>query len=262
MDVVGDGEPLAVGSSGTTSSDVAQKPVLGELDLVGVVLIVVIRVDVEVDGMVAEVFEVVLATRLRCAAGVRWTHIGREETENVAESHLVLVHLVVAVSGGNGAQVQMGPCMRGNLVALGVCTLDNGGQFRGGVDFSLGKVVAGDEEGGFSVVFGEDVQYMGGVVLERAIIIRDRNCARSLTIFREFFKLLVMLYLRHTHRYRFHHTTRCHFAGEQRWMCWCQQEFGSRGIQGHTHTDSQGSSSSQKWYRTLYSISKPFFFRS
>ena len=75
--------------------------------------------------MVAQVPQIRLAARLRRAAGVRRAHVGWEEAEDVAQSHLVLPHLVPAVQGGDSAQVQMGPCVAGNLMTIGVHPLDN-----------------------------------------------------------------------------------------------------------------------------------------
>jgi hypothetical protein len=84
-------------------SDVSKEPILGVLDQVGAVLFVVIGVDVEVDDVVTEVSHVGLA--LASAAGVRWAHVGGDLANDVAESHLVLPHLLLAVDLGNGTEV-------------------------------------------------------------------------------------------------------------------------------------------------------------
>lgn len=62
-DIVTDGEPLVTIASGCAIfCDVALEPVLGVLNILGLVLVVVVRVDVEVGDVVAQISQVLLTT--------------------------------------------------------------------------------------------------------------------------------------------------------------------------------------------------------
>lgn len=177
MNVVADAQPLRRGGGSTIGSDVALEVVLGVLDLVDVVLVVVVGVNVEVGDVVTEISHVLLAARFSCAARVRRAHICRNLAEDIAESHLVLPHLLFAVERGDGAQIQVRPGVGSDVVTLRVHALDDAGELRGGVDFTLVDVVARDEESSLSVVSLEDVKNMGGVVLLWAIVVGQSDCA-------------------------------------------------------------------------------------
>jgi len=182
VNVVANGQPLRGGSRSTVGSDVALEVVLGVLDLVDVVLVVVVGVNVEVSDVVTEISHVLFAARLSCAAGVRRAHVGGDLADDVAKSHLVLPHLVLAVNGRDSAQVQVGPGVGCDVVALRLHALDNAGELRGGVDLALVDVVAGDEESSLSVVCLEDIKDVSGVVLLWAIVVGQSNCARGDTV--------------------------------------------------------------------------------
>lgn len=177
MDVVTNGQPLGGGSRSTVGSDVALEVVLGVLNLVDIVLVVVVGVDVEVGDVVTEISHVLLAARLSCAAGVRGAHIGGDLADDVAKSHLVLPHLVLAVDGRDSAQVQVSPCVGRDVVALRLHALDDTGELRGGVNLTLVDVVARDEESSLGVVCLEDIKDVSGVVLLWAIVVGDSDCA-------------------------------------------------------------------------------------
>ena len=132
--------------------------------------------------MVAKIGQVLLATRLSCAAGVRRAHVCGDLANDVAKSHLVLPHLLLAVSGGDSAQVQVGPGVRCDLVTLSVHALNSSGVFGGDVDLALVDVVASDEESGLSAVGLEDIHDVLGVLLLWAIVIGQSNCARGDTV--------------------------------------------------------------------------------
>lgn len=68
--------------------------------------------------------------------------------------------------------------MRRDLVAVGVHALDNGRQFRSGVDLTLVDVGTRDEEGSFSIVGLENIQDMGSVLLKRTVIEGKSNSTR------------------------------------------------------------------------------------
>jgi hypothetical protein len=174
VDVVLNVEPCgALGSSRAALGDVTQEPVLGVLDQVGGVLVVVVGVNVKVDDVVTERSHVSLA--LTSAAGVRRAHVGGDLANNVAESHLVLPHLLLAVDLRDGAQVQMSPCVGRELMALGVHALEHGSELGGDVNLALVDVVASDEEGGLCVVLLHKIQDVGSEDFLRTIIVGESN---------------------------------------------------------------------------------------
>lgn len=177
MNVVLDIEPLGtLGSSRTALGDVAVEPVLGALDLVGRILVVIVGVNIEVDDMVPEGSHISLT--LASAAGVGWAHVSGDLANNVAESHLVLPHLLLAVQGRDGTQVQMSPGVGRELMTLSIHALEYIDELWGGVNLALVDVVASDEEGSLCVVLLHQVKDVRGVDLLWAIIVGQSNCAR------------------------------------------------------------------------------------
>lgn len=132
-------------------------------------------VHVEVGDVVAKVSHVFLAARLGSAAGVGRTHVSGDFANNVAQSHLVLNHLIVAILRGDGAQIQMSPGVRSELVAFSVHTLDDLGEFRGDINLALADVVTSNEKGSFGVVGSHDIKNVTSENLLRAVIVGESN---------------------------------------------------------------------------------------
>lgn len=151
MDVVSDGEAVARGGSALGLVEDALEVVLGDLD-VGE-LVVVIRVEVEVRDDVAESLQHVLAGSV--AGRVGRAHVGRVLSDDVADGHLVLDHLVVSLSIGDDTEILVRPGVAGYLVALGDHSLDDVGPLRGGVDGALADIDTGDEKSGLESVLSE-----------------------------------------------------------------------------------------------------------
>jgi hypothetical protein len=173
MDVVRNGEPFAFSRGCATLGNIGLEPVLRVLDLIRSILVVVVSVHIKVNYMVAKVSQGLFAARLLRAAGIGGTHVGREITENVAQSHFILDHLGFSVISRDGAQVQMGPGVTGNLMTFGGHALDGRLEFWGSVNLTLVDVVTGDEECGFGVIRFENVKNMVGVVREWTVIVGD-----------------------------------------------------------------------------------------
>ena len=182
VDVVANAQPIGSGSRCAIGSDVTLEIVLGVLDLVDVVLVVVVGINVEVGDVVTEIGHILLAARRSCAAGVRRTHVGGDLANDVAESHLIFPHLLLAVEGRDSAQVQVGPCVGGDLVTLRVHALDIADELSSGVDLTLVDIVAGDEESSLGVVCLEDVKNMGSIGNLWAIVVCQGNGTRGNTI--------------------------------------------------------------------------------
>jgi hypothetical protein len=109
--------------------------------------------------VVTQTGEISLATRCGRAGRVRGTHVGGELLDNVADSHLVVDHLVLSLLLGDGAEILVRPCVTGNLVAFGDHTRDDSRPGGGSIiNGTLGVVVAGDEESGLHVVRLEKIK--------------------------------------------------------------------------------------------------------
>ena len=150
MDVVANLEPLGAGS--LSLANVSLEDILGVLDQFRVIVLVVISVQIEIGDVVTEVSHVLLATRLSSAAGVGRAHVGGDLANNVAESHLIFDHLVVTVLLGDGAEVQVGPCVGRKLVAGSIHALEDSDEFGSSIDLALVDIVTSDEEGSLGVV--------------------------------------------------------------------------------------------------------------
>ena len=85
------------------------------------IIIPVKSIEVGLDNMVTQVG----GTRLAgCVAGeIWWTHVGWEETEDVVDGLLVVVHFAVKTGQVEGGEVLVGPGVGGDLVAFAVHTL-------------------------------------------------------------------------------------------------------------------------------------------
>lgn len=150
MDVVTNLKPLAIRRSCAIFGDVAPEPVFGGLNHICGEMFVVISVDIEVSDMVTEIGHVGLT--LTRTAGIGWAHVSRYLADDIAKSHLIFPHLVLAVDLRDYAQIQMCPRMGGDLVALGVHAFNNLDKLVGSVDLAFVDVVSGDEESSFGVV--------------------------------------------------------------------------------------------------------------
>lgn len=92
MDVVCDGQELVC--SGIAAAQCVREPVLCILLELGGCIVVVVGVEVKVGHVVTQFPHIRLAPGCSGAARVWRTHVCREETEDVPQSHLVLPHLV------------------------------------------------------------------------------------------------------------------------------------------------------------------------
>jgi hypothetical protein len=181
VDVVLDVKPLrTVSGSCAVGSDVALEPVLGALDLGWAVLVVIVGIDIEIGDVVTKISHVGLA--LAGAAGVWRAHVGGDLANDIAESHFVLPHLVLAVEGGDDAQVQVRPGVGSDLVAFGVHALDHVNVLLGQVDLALVDVVASDEEGRLGIVGLHEVQDVGSEDFLWAVIVGQGNGARRFAV--------------------------------------------------------------------------------
>lgn len=66
--------------------------------------------------------------------------------------------LVAACRLGEGGEVEVGPCVRGDLVPFVEHALNYAAPLRGCVDGAFVEVVAADEEGGFYALGGEEIE--------------------------------------------------------------------------------------------------------
>lgn len=145
VDVVADLEELVGG--GVAGGDAVGEDVLCDLDFLGDCVEVVGGVEIEVGDDVTEVFQVLFASGGSSAAGVRRTHVCLrshcliskgiskevggtpygEFLEDVPQSHLVVYHLVHSLLVCNGAEILVGPSVRGDLMSFGIHAGDDCG---------------------------------------------------------------------------------------------------------------------------------------
>jgi hypothetical protein len=171
VDVVADDKPVTVvGLSFVAGVNTLLEVVLGDLDLLRGQLVVVIGIEVEVGNDVTKISHDFLA----ClgARRVRRAHVGRVLADDIADSHLVLDHLVVNLFPGDCTEVLVGPCVRGDLVTVVVHLLDNTCPVL--VNGTLSNVVTSDEESGMSSSCLELAHNAFGVDVW-TIVVRDSN---------------------------------------------------------------------------------------
>lgn len=88
--------------------------ILGILDLIGIVVEVPLCVQVEIGDVIAHLRQVIRAGNV--AGRVRWAHIRRNDPENVAKCHFVVIHLVIELRGRKSAEILVRPRVTSNLV--------------------------------------------------------------------------------------------------------------------------------------------------
>jgi hypothetical protein len=180
-DVMTNGEPfVTLLSSSTVLCDKALESVFRRLNFFRCVLVIVIGVNVEVGDVIAEISHVLLTTRRGSAARVRRTHVCWDFSEDVSQGHLVHPHLVLAIEGGNLAEVEMRPSVGSNLVTFRVYTFDNICMLD--INLALVDVGSSHEEGGLGVVALQEVKDVIGEGCLGTIIVRKSHSARCFTL--------------------------------------------------------------------------------
>lgn len=139
VDIMSDAKVLAL-------IDTSLEIVLCGLDLLLSELVIVICIQVEGCYNISQGFEISLA--LSRARRVRWAHVSRVFADNVADSHLVLDHLIVTLLLSDCSEILVTPRVTGNLVTVVVHLLDNAAPVL--INGTLADIVTGDEESGAS----------------------------------------------------------------------------------------------------------------
>lgn len=153
-------------SGGLDGAQVADEVVLSDLDLLRSKLVVVIGVQVEVRDDITQVLQDVLADSI--ARRVGRAHVGGVFADDVADSHLVLDHLVINLSLGDLRKILVGPSVGSNLVTLGYHALNNGAPVL--VNSTLANVDTSDKEGGLETGGGKLVKNPVGVDVWAVIV--------------------------------------------------------------------------------------------
>lgn len=168
VDVVSDGKLALSGRVGRVHS--VAEVVLRDLDPLASELVVIIGIQVEVGDDIAELLHDVLTDFV--TRRVRGAHVGRVFANDVADGHLVLDHLVVHLSLGDGGEILVRPSVRGNLVTVGDHTIDDIAPLL--IDSTLAKVDTGDEESGLETGSSELVKNLVSVDVW-TVIVGDGN---------------------------------------------------------------------------------------
>src|SRR5690349_501176 len=82
-----------------------------------------ISVQIEVGNDISKLGHNALAGSL--TRRVWWTHVSRILSENVADGHLILDHLIIDLGLGDLAQILMRPSVAGDLMTLRIHTSDD-----------------------------------------------------------------------------------------------------------------------------------------
>ena len=176
-DIVRDGNGRVLLRRHVLLGHITAEPVERVLKGVPGVLLVVIGIELEVDDVVTHVLHKLLTSRFGGAARERWANVGGDLSDNVVERHLEVDDLVFAGIRIDLRQVEMRPCVRGDLMSLRIHTLDHVDELLGLVNLSLSDVVSGNEEGSLCVVLLEEIQDSCGGILHRPVIISNSNMA-------------------------------------------------------------------------------------
>lgn len=172
MDIVSQNNVLVAARVGRYSGRV---PVLGVLDQLRTVVLVVLGVNVLVHNMVTESGHLSETARSSVALEIWSTHVSRDPTKQVAESHLVVDHLRCSDGAVYLIEIAMGPGVAGNVVACSVHAPHHSWPWEGRiVHVSLGPVVSSHEESGLDIFRVQKIQKVIGVG-ERAIIECEGN---------------------------------------------------------------------------------------
>lgn len=90
---------------------------------------------------------------------VRWPHVSWEESQDIAECHLIIVHLVLLLLDSHVRQVLMCPSVARDLVARFMHSLKELWVASGNIIYlTLPHIVSRDEKRRFRIVFIEDIK--------------------------------------------------------------------------------------------------------
>jgi len=118
---------------------------------------IILGIQIKVNDVIAKGCHVGFASG--SAAGVRWPHICRKESEDVVEGNLIVTHLIQALSLSDSGKILMTPSMRSNLMTLRIHTLDKCRPSQTGiVNHALCIVISGNEKRCFGVVRSKEIQ--------------------------------------------------------------------------------------------------------
>jgi hypothetical protein len=173
VDIVSNGETVTRLRATRGLIENALEVVLGNLD-VGE-LVVVIGVEVEVRDDVSEVLHNSLASLV--ARGVGRTHICGVFSDDVANGHLVLDHLIITLSIGNSAQILVRPGVAGYLMAFSNHALNDIRPLCSGVDSTFANVNTGNEEGCLETIAGKLVKDTIGVDVWSIIVCNSNGAS-------------------------------------------------------------------------------------
>jgi hypothetical protein len=171
MDVVADDKPVTiVWVSAVTGVNTVLEVILGDLNLLGGQLVVVVGIEIEVGNDVTKITHNLLA--LGITRRVRRAHVCGIFADDVTDGHLVLDHLIVNLLLRDETEVLVGPGVGSDLMAIVIHLLDDACPVF--VNGTFSDVVSSDEEGSV----GSTCLKLGHNVLGVdvwAIVVGDRN---------------------------------------------------------------------------------------
>jgi hypothetical protein len=124
----------------------------------------IMAVDFLVDNMITQMTHVFHASSLGATLDVWRSHVGGVLADDVDQSSFNFEHFGPSLLGVEIVHARVRPGVRANLMTVGVHTFDGCNPGANLVDLALAHVVASDEESGFGLVVGQNVEQSHGVV--------------------------------------------------------------------------------------------------
>ena len=131
---------------------------------------VILGVEVKVDPVVAEGFQVGLATRCGAALRIRGSHVGGIFAYDVGDCPLILHHLLHTLVVCDIRQTVVRPGVRSDLVAFGDHAIDEGWVWSSGVNCTFAEIIARHEERGLEAVQLQEIQELSRVQIRSVIV--------------------------------------------------------------------------------------------
>lgn len=173
--VVSNNEPGLLGSFPWRQGSI--KRILGDLNGARTIMTIVLRVDVIENDMVTHRTHVVQAARFGEAARVRWTHIGRNFPQNVAERSFILQDLLSPLLWCNFTEILVRPGVTRNLMFGALHALNQRGPWEIRMIYrALGIINSRDKERRLCVIPIQQVEKVSSVSV-RTVIISQGNSA-------------------------------------------------------------------------------------
>lgn len=150
--------------------------VFGVLDEIRSIVQISLSIQVEISYMIPQICHEI--TTGGVTFRIRRSHICWEISEDVSESHLVIVHLILEHCRVEGCQILVAPGVGCDLMTFCNHTFDSSSVLCSGINCAFSKIVTGNHEGSLSSISCKFVQEIISVKI-RSIIEGKRDIYQS-----------------------------------------------------------------------------------